>query len=170
MFNLAQGPPAPTFVTSAHMARFPLPNGVSANVPVEQRPPEVDAFNIIVQRQLTDSMSFEMGYVGNRGRNVFAGDGPTNDMNQPTIDGFPDVSQNDRRPFFSGIKTPNQNLGGAFGLTQGLNYFCNCANNWYDSMQTRFTRRFSDGYSVSGELHPAEGRRPATTTSSGIRT
>ncbi len=73
VFNLAQGPPAPTFVTS-DTGRFPLPNGVSANVlPFEQRPPEVDAFNIIVQRQLTDSMSFEIGYVANRGRNVFAG-------------------------------------------------------------------------------------------------
>ena len=148
VFNLAQGPPAPTFVTST-TGRFPLPNGVSANVlPFEQRPPEVDAFNIIVQRQLTDSMSFEVGYVANRGRNVFAGDGPNNDMNQPTLAGFPNVPQNERRPFFSGIKTPNQNLGGAFGLTQGLGYFCNCANNWYDSMQARFTRRFSGGYSV----------------------
>ena len=142
------GPAGADFVTST-TGRFPLPNGVSANVlPFEQRPPEVDAFNIIVQRQLTDSMSFEIGYVANRGRNVFSGDGPTNDMNQPTIDGFPNVSQNERRPFFSGIRTPNQNLGGAFGLTQGLNYFCNCAKNWYDSMQTRFTRRFSGGYSV----------------------
>src|SRR4029078_13527970 len=93
-------------------------------------------------------MAFECGAVANRGRNVFSGDGPSNDMNQPTLAGFPDVPQNERRPFYSGIRTTYQNLGGAFVLTQGLGYFCNCAKNWYDSMQARFTRRFSAGYSV----------------------
>ena len=39
-----------------------------ARCPTKQRPPTVDAFNVIVQRQLTDTMSVEAGYVGNRGR------------------------------------------------------------------------------------------------------
>ncbi len=104
----------------------------------------------MVQRQLTDSMSVEVGYVGNRGTSVFAGDGPEFNVNQPTIDGFASgVSQNDRRPFYSGIKTPEQNLGGAFKLSQGINYFCNCATNWYDSLQTKLNKRFSDGYQIS---------------------
>ena len=36
----------------------------------------VDAFNITVQHQLNDVMSVEVGYVGNRGRHAFVGDGP----------------------------------------------------------------------------------------------
>ena len=80
-------------------------------------------------------MSFEAGYVGNRGRDVFAGDGPAFNINQPILDGYPIVPQNLRRPFFAGAVPNDLGLGGAFGWTQGIDYFCNCANNAYDSMQ-----------------------------------
>ena len=41
-----------------------MPNGVFTRaLPTTQRPPRVDAYNIIVQRQLTDTMSIEAGYV-----------------------------------------------------------------------------------------------------------
>jgi hypothetical protein len=104
----------------------------------------------MVQRQLTDSMSVEAGYVGNRGTSVFAGDGPEFNVNQATIQGFAQgVPRNARLPFYSGIKTPVENLGGAFGLSQGINYFCDCATNRYDALQTKLTKRFSDGYQIS---------------------
>ena len=46
---------------------LPAANGVGAKaLPLQQRPPRVDAYNIIVQRQLTDTMAIEAGYVGNR--------------------------------------------------------------------------------------------------------
>ena len=107
VFNLAQGPPAPVFPTVPANGRFPLPNGVFARaLPEKQRPPTVDACNVTVQRQLTDTMSVEVGYVGNRGGNVFAGDGPAINVNQPTIDGFPHVPTDQRRPFFAG-NVPN---------------------------------------------------------------
>jgi outer membrane receptor protein involved in Fe transport len=149
VFNLAQGPPDPVFVDVPADGTFPLPNNVFTRaLPFKQRPPSVDAFNIMVQRQLTDVMSFEIGYVGNRGRDAFAGDGPTINPNQATLEGFGTLSYNERQPFYSGVQTNYLGLGGAFGWTQGIDYFCNCANNWYDSMQARFTRRFKDGYSV----------------------
>jgi outer membrane receptor protein involved in Fe transport len=148
VFTLASGPPPPQFVDVPASGRFPLPNGVfSRALPTKQRPPAVDAFNITVQRQLSDVISLEVGYVGNRGRDVFAGDGPAVNANQPTITGFGTVSQNERRPFYSGVRTTYLGLGGPFGWTQGIDYFCNCANNWYDSLQTRFNRRFANGYS-----------------------
>ncbi len=93
-------------------------------------------------------MSVEVGYVANRGRDVFAGDGPDVGANDPTLEGFPSVSQNQRRPFFAGNRTDYLGLGGNFGWTQGIGYFCNCANNWYDSVQAKFNKRFSDGYAV----------------------
>jgi hypothetical protein len=49
------------------------------------------------------------------------------------------VPRNQRRPFYN-----------KFGWTQGIDYFCNCATNRYDSLQTRVTKRFSNGYSVQG--------------------
>jgi len=90
-----------------------------------------------VQRQLTPTTSVEAGYVGNRGRNVFAGDGPAININQASLIGYlQGVPRNERRPFYN-----------KFGWTQGIDYFCNCATNRYDSLQLKLTRRFSDGYS-----------------------
>jgi outer membrane receptor protein involved in Fe transport len=138
VFTLASGPPPPVFPEVPSDGTFPLPNGVFTRaLPEKQRPPAVDAFNVIVQRQLSDTMSFEIGYVGNRGDRVFAGDGPAFDINQATIDGYPGVPRNNRRPFFN-----------AFGWTQGIDFFCNCATNSYHSMQAKFNKRFSNGYSA----------------------
>jgi hypothetical protein len=139
VFTLASGPPPPEFPTVPSNGRFRLPDGVFTRaLPAEQRPPTVDAFNVTVQRQLSDTMSLEVGYVGNRGRNVFAGDGPAIDINQATLDGFlQGVPRNNRRPFFN-----------KFGWTQGIDYFCNCATNSYDSLQAKFNKRFSQGYSA----------------------
>jgi hypothetical protein len=129
----------PVFPDVPSNGRFRLPDGVRPRVlPEKQRPPAVDAFNVTVQRELTNSMSIEAGYVGNRGRRVFAGDGPDTNINQPTIIGYPTVPRDQRKPYF-----------GLFGWTQDVIYYCNCAHNAYDSLQTRFTKRFSDGYSLS---------------------
>ena len=117
-------------------------------LPEQQRPPTVDAFNVIVQRQLSDTTSVEVGYVGNRGRDVFAGDGPAINVNQATLVGYPNVPQNNRKPFFAGGVANDEGLGGAFGWTQGIDFFCNCANNSYDSLQAKFTKLFSAGYSI----------------------
>lgn len=138
VFTLGQGPVAPVFPEVPASGRFPLPNGVFARaLPEQQRPPTVDAFNVTVQRQLTQSLSVEAGYVGNRGRNVFAGDGPAIDINQATLNGFLEgVPRDQRRPFFN-----------KFGWTQGIDYFCNCATNSYDALQAKVTKRFAQGYS-----------------------
>jgi hypothetical protein len=124
---------------------FPLPNGVQTfALPEKQRLPMLDAYNFTVQRQLTNNLSFEVGYVGNKGTHVFAGNGPDFNVNEPTLVGFPNVPQNQRRPFFNG---PINGIGGPFGWTQNIQYFCNCADNRYDSLQSKLTRRFVGGYS-----------------------
>ena len=149
-FNLAQGPAPQAFPPVPASGQFPLPNGVfSRALPRKQRPPAVDAFNVTLQRQLTESMSVEVGYVGNRGRNVFAGDGPAVNVNDPTLEGFGTLSRNQRQPFFANRPTAYLGLGGAYGWTQGIDYFCNCANNWYDSLQAKFNKRYSDGYALT---------------------
>jgi hypothetical protein len=148
VFDLASGPPPPLFPAVPSSGEFPLPNGVFARaLPEKQRPTHVDAFNVTVQRQLSATTSLEVAYVGNRGGNVFAGDGPAININQATINGYPSVPRNQRRPFFN-----------AFGWTQDVDYFCNCATNAYDSLQAKFTKRFSDGYSaqVNYTLQKAE--------------
>ncbi len=117
---------------------FFLPDGVFARaLPDKQRLPTVDAYNFTVQYQLTDKLSIEAAYVGNKGTHVFAGDGPAINANQATLVGFGTIPLNQRRPLFN-----------AFGWTQGIDYFCNCADNRYDSVQIKVEKRFSEGYSL----------------------
>lgn len=147
VFNLAQGPQPPTFPAVPSNGRFPLPNQIFARAhPATQRLPALDAYNLTVQRQLSETLSFEIAYVGNKGTHVFAGDGPDVNPNQPTLQGFAEgVPTDQRRPFFNG---PVGGFGGKFGWTQGLAYYCDCGDNRYDSLQTKLTKRFSSGYSV----------------------
>jgi outer membrane receptor protein involved in Fe transport len=138
VFNLTQGPPAPVFPAVPANGRITLPDGVFARVlPDKQRPPAVDAYNVTVQRELGRQFSVEVGYVGNHGSRVFVGDGPGVNGNQPRLDGFPNVAQNLRKPYYS-----------LYGWSQSFDVYCNCATNRYDSLQTKVTKRFSNGWSL----------------------
>ena len=54
-FTLAQGATAPDFPTVPSNGQFALKSGINTKaLPRKQRPPTVDAFNVTVQRQLTD--------------------------------------------------------------------------------------------------------------------
>jgi Carboxypeptidase regulatory-like domain len=138
VFNLRNGPTAAQFPSVPANGELRLPAGVFARVlPDKQRPPTVDAYNVTVQHELTRQISVEVGYVGNHGVRVFVGDGPAVNANQPTLQGFGTLSQEQRRPFFQ-----------RYGWTQGLDFFCSCGTNRYDSLQTKVTKRFGDGYSI----------------------
>jgi hypothetical protein len=153
VFTLAQGPPAFTAFFGLDdtpknggkpntalppNGRFFLPDGVFARaIPDKQRLPSVDAYNVTMQFQLTNTVSVEAAYVGNKGTHVFAGDGPQFDVNQLTLDGFGTVPRDQRRPLFN-----------KFGWTQSIDFFCNCADNRYDSAQFKLTKRFSNGYAI----------------------
>ena len=145
VFNLAQGPPAPTFPAVPANGRFPLPNGVSARLlPDTQKLSRVDAYNVTLQRELTDTVSAEIAYVGNRGSG-FIGDGPAANYNQATIVGFGTLSQDQRKPFFNG---PVGGYGAPFGWTQGIDFFSNTGKSRYNSLQAKLTKRLSRGYSL----------------------
>ena len=137
VFNLSQPAPAPEFRTPDANGQLLVPNGVFTRaLPDKQRPPAIDAYNVTVQREVGHDMSVEVAYVGNRGVRSFVGDGPDLSVNQPTITGFPNVPQNQRRPLF--VK---------YGWTQDINAFCNCGTNRYNALQTKFTKRYANGYS-----------------------
>jgi hypothetical protein len=138
VFNLRDGPPAPVFVDVPADGRFPLPDGVAAFVlPSKQTLPRLDAWNVTVQRELTPEISLEVAYVGNRGSDTFAENGPDSNFNEPTIVGYPDVPQNERRPFYPG-----------YGWTQTFRAFQTDAYNTYHALQTKVTKRFSHGWSL----------------------
>jgi hypothetical protein len=114
VFTLASGPPAATNFFGLNAVpnrggtpnaslpasgRFFLPDGVFTRaLPKEQTLPAVDAWNVTFQHQLTNTISVEAAYVGNKGTHVFAGDGPATDANQAFLEGFLNgVPRNDRR-------------------------------------------------------------------------
>ena len=147
VFNIAQGPPAPTFVDVPSNGRFPLPNGVSARLLLdEQKVNDLHAWNVSIQRQLTDTFSAELAYVGNHSSRAFIGNGPAANYNQATLVGYPALNNNERKPFFNGPGTAP--YGAPFGWTQGLDFFCNCGTTDYQSVQAKITRRFAGGWSL----------------------
>ena len=67
-----------------------------------------------------------------------------------------------RRPFFAGgVRQNVLGIGGAYGWTQDVLIYFKEAQNWYKSMQAKFTRRFSDGWSaqVNYTLQKVEGEQ-----------
>jgi carboxypeptidase family protein/TonB-dependent receptor-like protein len=154
VFTLAQGPPAFVFPTIPSDGALPLagPRGDTQPKvrPPFQRLPTVDAWNLTLQRQLSNSMSAEIAYVGSKGTHIFAGTGPSYNANQPSEVGFAQgVPQAQRRPFYNHYSYP-----GFIDPTTGttlmccsidLGYLGNDASNNYNSLQVRFNKRFSQG-------------------------
>jgi hypothetical protein len=127
---------------------FFIPNGteVKALAP-KQTVPQVDAYNITFQWEFMKNYSLEGAYVGNRGTNVFVGDNPDLNINQPTLVGAGTLSTDQRRPCFNGNVTSFIPCG-RFGWTQAiLLYQGYKAKNRYNSMQLKMTKRFADGFS-----------------------
>jgi Carboxypeptidase regulatory-like domain/TonB dependent receptor len=162
VFTLTQGPPAYPFPTQFVNGQLPLggpTNTISPHIrPTFQRLPTLDAWNVTVQRQLDNVTSLEVAYIGNKGTHVFAGDGPSYNVNQPAIGPGADVNgsfvpvtpQAQRRPFYNAFATPcadvtciapvvvccSFDLGGYTG---------NDASSIYDAIQVKVERRFSHG-------------------------
>ena len=144
VFNLTQGPPAldPRSILDRQPkgpnGRPLLPNGVTAFIlPDRLRMPTVDSWNVTLQQQLVGDIAVEAGYVGTKGTHVFAGFGGDYDFNQATLVGYPNLTTNQRRPFFN-----------RFGWSQNFRYYGSDASNNFHSMQLKAEKRFSGGYSL----------------------
>jgi hypothetical protein len=139
VFSLAQGPTSPTFPQPDQTGHFPLPDGVGGKARASTLiMPRVMQYNLTVQHQLFKDFSISGGYVGNMGRHVFNGDGPNFDVNTPAfVPGQPDT--NLRRPFYA-----------KYGWTQGIDFYCNCATNSYNSFQMQAEKRYSWGWTATG--------------------
>jgi hypothetical protein len=149
VFNFTQGPPAPAAITVPTNGLLPLPVGINGRArPFNERIPTLDAWNLTIQRQLSNTVSAELAYVGNKGTHVFAGNNPDINPNEPNVIGFHpnlatcvapnttncNVPQNQRRAFF-----------GRFGWTQDITDFANAASSNYNALQAKIDKRFSNG-------------------------
>ncbi len=165
VFTLAQGPIAAPFpaIPSDGLITFPSLDQAGLGFlvtgshirPTRQVLPTLDAWNVTVQHQLTNTISAEVAYVGNKGSHGFAGDGPNYDLNQksmflyhvidplnPTPNSFyPDTV---RRP----LCRPNLNVfpETCAGIGDSLgNYYGNDASTNYNAFETKVDKRFSQG-------------------------
>src|SRR5438105_7888471 len=135
VFTLAQGPSTQAFPAIPSDGLLPLPQGVFTRArPLKMRLPALDAYNVTVQRELSKTMTFEIAYVGNKTSHGFVANNPAFNANDFTIVGFQTLSQNDRR-----LLAP---------YAQNIDFFCNCTSSNYNSLQTKFDKRFSHGLTV----------------------
>src|SRR5690242_19875773 len=135
-----------------------VPDGVFSRArPFNNRLPTVDAWNATVQRQLTNSMSLTVSYVGNKGTHTLIGDNPAYGVNNRTDVGYfpgcvllagsatqpnPATCPNGSLP--QQLRTPYYSK---YGWTQGIDYFGNDADNKYNALQMQLEKRFSNGLS-----------------------
>src|SRR5581483_8990572 len=151
-FTLASGPPAFVFPPIPANGTLPL-QGPLGNVNPKVRPtfmrlPTLDAWNVTVQRQITNSVAGEIAYVANKGTHIFAGNGPSYNVNQASLVGFGVIPQAQRRPLFNRFTYPGFTDSSGNTLmccSSDITYLGNDASNNYNALQLKVTKRFSQG-------------------------
>jgi hypothetical protein len=133
VFTLAQGPPSPLVPEIPANGVLSLPDRVGASYrPADLKYSYVDSWNFSIERLIAGDMTATATYVGNGGRHLRIG--------WPLNQAIPGPGAlNPRRPLFN-----------KFGLTQGINDNSNTASNSYQALQTKLTKRFSQGFSILG--------------------
>jgi len=167
-FTLDIGPTGPAPITpdfhqgdinSAGLIPFSVLGGEVSGThirPVRQTLPAVDAWNFTVQRQITNTVSAEVAYVGSKGTHGFAGDGPNYDVNPVSMalfgvidpvaslkNGKPTLfDPNLRRPLCRPDFVADACTGIGFDLG---NYYGNDASSTYNAFEVKVEKRFARG-------------------------
>jgi hypothetical protein len=157
-FTLAQGPVAPVFpaVPANGQITFASLGGQDGGVhirPTKQVLPTLDAWNFTVQRQVTNTVSAEVAYVGNKGSHGFSGDGPNYDVNPLSMFLFGTGANSSLRrplchPFFTVAPgTPGVTpVGTCTGIGDDLgNFYGNDASSEYNALELKVDKRFAQG-------------------------
>ncbi|RRA49918.1 TonB-dependent receptor [Acidipila sp. EB88] len=133
---------------------IPLINGLGYNV----RPrnhlvlPKVNQFNVSVQQQISQNMTFTMAYIGNIGERVYPGETEGYNVNEyvlpapttnPAVQAAELAAQNQRRPYY----LPPVN-GVAQCCTQNINSVAPAARETYNALQTKVEQRFAHGFQL----------------------
>ena len=164
-FNLAVGPTPNVFPVIPPTGVLPL-GGPAGNVQPRMRPtkqvlPAVATWNVSIQRQMTNSLTLDIAYVGVEGRHGFVGDGPAYNLNPVNIQNWaltqlpassPAFVPQSARQFYNGrFATPYTDANGNTTIvtccTGGImgNYFGNNANSSYNALQVKLQENLSHG-------------------------
>ena len=121
-------------------------------LPTRIRVPTVDAWNVTLQHELTPDMYLEVAYVGNKGTHVLTDSTPYYDLNASHLPVALPASQISKG--CRAVTGTNFCLPTAAASTPlspwifPVFYFGNNASDNYNSLQAKFSKRFSGGYSV----------------------
>jgi hypothetical protein len=142
VFNLATGPVAPQVPVPSSNGTFALPVGVSPKFrPATVTLPVIYQYNFSIQRQLNSKVAVTASYVGNSNRHGFLGTGDSYNVN---IGQF-NPGGNVLYPYSS---LPAYG-GGTIGNTS-LTYYCDCADEMYNSFQATAKVNALAGWTLQG--------------------
>jgi hypothetical protein len=150
VYTYATLPAAPPQFPIPSNGLIPILNGVGYNV----RPnllllPKVDQFNVSLQQQVGQEMTFTIAYVGNIGERVYPSETEGYNINQYVLPKTPAdlAQQNPRRPYynrFSGF----YNGATQICCSQNINYTGPSARESYNALQTTVQQRFAHGFQL----------------------
>jgi hypothetical protein len=154
-FTLTAGPTALAPIVIPANGVLPL-GGPQGNVQPRMRPtkqvlPAVATWNFAIQRQMTNSLTLDIAYIGVEGRHGFTGDGSAYNLNPVNIQNFgltqANIIPQTARQFYNNlIATPYNGTvvlccnGGIMG-----NYFGNNANSNYNALQVKVQQNLNHG-------------------------
>jgi hypothetical protein len=152
------GPPGYTFPAIPSNGAYVLPDGISQTArPTQVRLPTVAGWNVMVQQEVTPTLSLQVGYVGSQAYHNMFESSPSFNANEQTLAGFGQINPNtgveytvpERSPFYDG--TAQSELGVKYGVphgwTQRIDYMANQATGSYNALQVVVTKRVSSGLS-----------------------
>ncbi len=155
-------PAAPCLPGNLAADGSPLTGTALYALPTRLRVPTVDSWNLTIQRELTPDAYFELAYVGNKGTHVLTDTTPYYNLNVPAppaasqITLFPAAPNTHAcsRLYTPASTTPNYCVpvtAAQSPLTPSIDpiyYFGNNASDNYNSLQAKFSKRFSGGFST----------------------
>jgi Carboxypeptidase regulatory-like domain/TonB dependent receptor len=140
---------------------IPIVNGIGYNVrPNRLILPKVDQFNVSLQQQIAQQMTFTIAYVGNVGERVYPGETegfnvnvpvlPTNPADLTASDPTPGnpnppgvLSRDQRRPYFARFTGSNPVC-----CSQDINFTGPSARETYNALQATVEQRFAHGFQL----------------------
>ncbi len=139
VFTLAQGPPALAPIKVGSNGTFALPADINPKFrPATVTLPQVYMYNVALQRQINSKIAVTAAYVGNANRHGFMGTSNTINPNEAKF--VVGASNNNlNRPYYS-----------KFGWTNDLSYYCDCANENYNSFQSTVKVNAFQGWTMQG--------------------
>jgi hypothetical protein len=147
------------------LAQYPIPaNGLIpllGTVSYNVRPntlvlPEIYQYNLSLEQQLTQNMTFTLGYVGNIGARVYPSETEGYNVNQfvlpaattnPAQQAAELAAQNQRRPYFNRF---SNSYDGAEQVccSQGINSVAPAGRETYNGLQATVEQRFAHGFQL----------------------